>query len=174
MAQSLPNDRSDLKTMPVALQVPRVFRAILIASACLAAAGCSLLAGDFAPRTAGTTATNTAPAAGSAIEAKPAVLVQEGTVQGGSTPAPQQNVNVDSLSLLPGDSAAPTSKLSPEEKARVIAELEALARGQAPAPQAVSAKPECATAAAAAAKPGAQPVALPPGCAASPKPSVRP
>jgi hypothetical protein len=159
--------------MPVAFQVPRVFRAILVASTCLAAAGCSLLAGDFAPRTVGTTAVNTAPTAASPIDVKPAVLVQEGTTATGTAAAPQRNTNVDSLSLLPKESAGSSSTLSPEEKARVIAELEALARGEVPAPQPVNVvKPECA--AAAAAKPGAPAVAMPPGCSAAPKPAPRP
>jgi hypothetical protein len=148
--------------MPVALLVPRVFKAIAIASTCVWAAGCSLLANDFAPRTVGTTAANTAPGAASTIEAKPAVLVQEGTVATGATPAPS------SLALVPKDNAASTSKLSPEEKARVIAELEALARGETPA---AAVKPECA---AAAAKPGVTAAALPAGCATAPKPAARP
>jgi hypothetical protein len=147
--------------MPVALLVPRVFKAIIIASACVGAAACSLLANDFAPRTVGTTAANTAPAAGSAIEAKPAVLVQEGSGPATAAPAPS------SLALVPKDNAgSSTTRLSPDEKARVIAELEALARGQTPAP----AKPECA---AAAAKPGAT-AALPAGCTPAPKPAARP
>jgi hypothetical protein len=103
-----------------------------------------------------------------------------------ATVTPPRTSNVDALPPLPKDTTAFTGStpsainsktLSPEEKARVIAELEALARGETPAPTAVAvARPECVTP-----RPGEPPAtaaaasaAAAAGCVATPKPAIRP
>jgi hypothetical protein len=119
----------------------RSFGLILFAPLVLSATGCALYRGDFVQSTASLPA-STAPAAGP-LDIKPAVLVQQGTGPTVTTAQPQRSANLDTLPPLPkGDVAPPSSTrvLSPEDKARVIAELEALARGDA----ATSAKPACA------------------------------
>jgi hypothetical protein len=133
------------------------------------------MAGDFAPRTVSATAVSTAPTG--TLEATPAVLV-DGAAANVATVTPPRASAIDNLPPLPKDDGSTSAKLSPTEKARVIAELEALARGEIPTGNAaVIAKPECtvasATTTASATRAGAQPAAAPAGCPA-PKPALRP
>jgi hypothetical protein len=94
-----------------------------------------MMRGDFAPRSTASVATE---AAAGPLDIKPAVLVQQGNAPAVTSAAPQRSANLDALPPLPkgGDvapaPAAPAKTLSADEKARVIAELEALARGDAP------------------------------------------
>lgn len=95
--------------------------------------------GDFVQsNNAAVGATNMPVATAAAVEIKPAVLVQETTASTSATSVPTpKNASLENLPPLPkggGTVAAapssPTKLLSPEEKARVVAELEALARGE--------------------------------------------
>ncbi len=163
--------------MPAKLPAARISGAILAGALALSSAGCSLMAGDFAPRgTVGTTIVSTNPVAG--VETKPAVLTDNGAVAGNvaTVTPPRASSSIDNLPQLPKDDAAisPASKLTATEKARVIAELEALARGEIPAGAAAASatKPECAPAANA--KPGVQTAALPASCNQAPKTATRP
>jgi hypothetical protein len=159
--------------------------AVLAATLSFTAAGCSMLRGDFAPRTA-PTVVSTGPDTVAPLEVRPAVLVDGGGPSTVATVTPPRTSNVDALPPLPKDTTAFTGStpsainsktLSPEEKARVIAELEALARGETPAPTAVAvARPECVTP-----RPGEPPAtaaaasaAAAAGCVATPKPAIRP
>jgi hypothetical protein len=156
--------------MPVKLPAGRIAGVILVGSLGFYAAGCSLMAGDFAPRSVGTTAVSTGPASAT-LETKPAVLV-DGAAANVATVTPPKSSAIDNLPQLPKGDGAASAKLSPTDKARVIAELEALARGEIPtAEAAVIAKPECTVASATAA--GAQSAAAPAGCP-TPKPALRP
>jgi hypothetical protein len=168
--------------MPVDLRGIRPLRVILVAALGLGAAGCSLMNGDFAPRAAVPTAVATGPSDANPLEVRPAVLVQEGATAAVATGSAPRTANLEGLPPLPQDRTAtatvPSSSqaLSPDEKARVIAELEALARGEVPPPTPVAAaKADCAAA------PVGQPPATiaaaatpPAGCAATPKPALRP
>jgi hypothetical protein len=143
---------------------------ILLVPVCLSATGCAMYRGDLVQRS------NTAAVATTgAVEVTPAVLVQNGSgpavVSAGQ---PQQTTNLDKLPPLPkGDVAPsePTKLLSAEEKARVIAELEALARQPAAATAPV--KTDCKVASTD--KSGvAQSAAAATSCSSSPKPALRP
>jgi hypothetical protein len=175
VAESFPTGQGNLNSMRVKLPAARIFGAILAGSLGFSAAGCSLMAGDFAPRTANATAVSTVPAG--TLETTPAVLV-DGAAANVATVAPPRASSIDNLPPLPKEDGSPPNKLNPTDKARVIAELEALARGEIPTGNAaVVAKPECtvtsATTAASATRAGAQPAAAPAGCPTS-KPALRP
>jgi hypothetical protein len=128
------------------------FGAIVIAALCLSAGGCSLL-NDFGPRNASAVATS-APATTGSVDVKPAVLVQDGSQPPVTSAGPTRTANLDGVPPLPKDDATPTKPtsklLSPEEKARVIAELEALASAPAGGQPTTSAKATCTTTTAAA------------------------
>ena len=144
--------------------------AIVVAVLCASAAGCALTRGDFVQRE------NTPVAATSALEVRPAVLVQEGAPATTNT-ATDQSVRAAAAANPPPsakpDTAPKEAKLlSPEEKARVVAELEALARGQT-AGQPADPKTDCAVIAYA--KPSATQTVDAASCAkAAPKPALRP
>jgi hypothetical protein len=147
--------------------------AVLVAGLCLSAAGCSLI-NDFAPR--GASAAATSPSTTGAVEVKPAVLVQDGTQPPVTSAAPQRTANIDDLPPLPKDSATaqPSSKLlSPEEKARVIAELEALARNPGGATPTTTAKADC-TATQTSGSATASQASGTSACPNPPKPALRP
>ncbi len=115
--------------------IARRFGAVLLTMILAAAAGgCALTSGDFAqPKSAPLVLSSTDATTGAPVEVKPAVLVDSG-------PAPQTAAAAEAPPLpRPGSTTAggaqPTTEsstklLTPDEKDRVIAELEALARGQ--------------------------------------------
>src|SRR4051794_1522875 len=160
---------SGLGTMRLEIHRSVAARAIAVAVLCAFAAGCALTRSDFVQR-------DTTPvAATTPLEVRPAVLVQEG---GAATTGSDQAVKTAAANPSPpkADSAPKqdTKLLSPEEKARVVAELEALARGQigSTATAAADAKADCAVIAYAK-PPGAQSVDAA-TCAKTPKPAPRP
>jgi hypothetical protein len=144
--------------------------AMLVAALCLSAAGCSLL-NDFAPRSSrSVAATDTT----GSVQVKPAVLVQDGA--GSSiTTAGQTRTSLDGVPPLPKDDSAPAQPasklLSPEEKAKVIAELEALA--SVPAGKPAASKADCAATSATTGQTGSTSGAAP-ACPSPPKPAVHP
>jgi hypothetical protein len=141
--------------------------AIVVALLCASAAGCALTRGDFVQRD------STPVAATTPVEVRPAVLVQEG---GPAAAATDQSIKAAAAANPPptpkADATPKEAKLlSPEEKARVVAELEALARGQT-AGEAAAAKADCAVIAYA--KPTATQTVEAANCAQAPKPALRP
>ena len=162
---------SGLGTMRPEIHRSAAAGAIAIAVLSASLAGCALTRGDFVQR-------DTTPVASTTpLEVRPAVLVQEG---GTATTGSGQAVKAAAANSPPPPRADSAPKqdaklLSPEEKARVVAELEALARGQtagATATAAVDAKADCAVIAYAK-PPGAQSVDAA-TCAKTPKPAPRP
>jgi len=153
---------------------------VCVAALCLSAAGCALTRGDFASSQA-TLSANVPVATTASVEVKPAVLVQNTTATKPVTTATATRATtLDSLPPLPKTDAAPTAYapsanklLSPEEKARVVAELEALARGEPATPTTV-AKTDCKVTASA--KAGTAQAAGNAGCSIdkAPKPATRP
>ena len=149
-----------------------------VAALCLSAAGCALTRGEFASSQASLPA-NVPVATAGPVEVRPAVLVQDTTAKPVTTATAARSTNVDSLPPLPkGDTPtayAPSSNklLSPEEKARVVAELEALARGEPATPTTV-ARTDCKVIASA--KPGTAQAAANAGCSIdkAPKSATRP
>ena len=147
------------------------FAAMLVVSLSMSAAGCSLI-NDFAPHKSAAVV-NEVPAPDS-VQIKPAVLVQNGTLPNITTAAAPTSTNVDNLPPLPKDDVTPQTAsklLSPDEKARVIAELEALASSPAGS-QPPATKAACA--ATPSSQTGAAQTAAAAACANQPKPTVRP
>jgi hypothetical protein len=113
---------------------------VAVAAAGLSLAGCALSTGELRDVAAAQPVlSNAGPAAG--VEATPAVLVEQGPAESPGAlataealpPLPKGTTDPrQTASIAAGQPAAKV--MSPEEKARVIAELEALARGQSVAP----------------------------------------
>jgi|GraSoiStandDraft_28_1057319.scaffolds.fasta_scaffold535085_1 hypothetical protein len=144
--------------------------AVVVALLCASAAGCALTRGDFVQRDNTPVAST---AATSPLEVRPAVLVQEGVPATASTDQAVKAAAANPPPALRADTAPKETKLlSPEEKAKVVAELEALARGQTAGQSAADPKADCA--AIAYAKPSATQTVDAASCAKNPKPALRP
>jgi len=162
---------SGLGTMRLEIHRSAATGVIAVAVLCASVAGCALTKGDFVQR-------DTTPvAATTPLEVRPAVLVQEGgsTTTGSNQGVKTAAANPPTVAKADSPPKQDTKLLSPEEKARVVAELEALARGQtagATATAAADAKADCAVIAYAK-PPGAQSVDAA-ACAKTPKPAPRP
>jgi hypothetical protein len=143
--------------------------ALILAAFSLSVSGCAMMRGEFAPRSNSAVATPTA--VGSPTNLKPAVLVQDGNGPSVTTVPQSRTIDPNTLPPLPKDGTTiaqpPGKQMTPEEKARVVAELEALARGE-PAATTDTVTRACATNGSTNATAGTT------VCDTSPKPALRP
>ena len=100
----------------------RTLAAALVATAVLALSGCGYTMNEFAQKSASATPASTEPGA---LSMKPATYVVDSPA---TPPAAATASGFPNLNQVPTDQKA--KLLTPEEKAKVIAELEALAKGQ--------------------------------------------
>jgi len=141
-----------------------VAAAALVAGLVALTSGCATSMGELAPPTSAPLVLNSAVAGETVAEVKPAVMVEQvgrpgapmpvtAPVTAGAEPPPlPKEVATGSTVATAAPADEPKKKLlSPEEKARVIAELEALARSQEAGTP--TAKKDCAEGAAMALEP---------------------
>jgi hypothetical protein len=128
--------------MNVPLRVRQLLIPATAAAIGLSLAGCALSTSELRDAAAAPQVlSNTSPA--SAVSATPAVLVEQAPAESSRAvakadalpPLPKGPMDPRQTGSIPSGGQQPAAKLmSPAEKARVIAELEALARGQSVAP----------------------------------------
>jgi hypothetical protein len=103
----------------------RALAAALVATALLALSGCGYSMSEFAQKPVGSTAASAEPGA---LPVKPATYVVDSPATPTASGAPASAGGFPNLNQVPTDQKA--KLLTPEEKAKVIADLEALAKNQ--------------------------------------------